>query len=273
MTSKRIEAYGVLRQRQCNSRYDAVAEEVRERGYSVLEAACTSQEVQALSVAFDSVRERYINGYGESRLRALDEYNTIRALLTHGEEAFLRLALNEHLLATLRLLIEGKFVLNQQNGIINPSREKYNQGKWHRDLPYQHFVSSRPLAVNALFCLDDFTLENGATFVLPGSHKTEELGSDGYVERNRLQIEAKAGSFIVLDCMLYHTGGTNQTDSPRRAVNHVFTIPFFRQQIQLPRNLDDARLTPTARDVLGFDYVEPVSVEDYFTSRERKQSR
>jgi len=268
--SSPIESYGVLRQRQCGSRHEAVAEEVRERGYAILEDACTRSEVEALSSAFERVRNRYVDTFGEARLRAIDEFHTIRALLTHGEDAFLRLALNDHLLATLRLLIDGKFVLNQQNGIINPPHEKYNQGKWHRDLPYQHFVSSRPLAINALFCLDDFTLENGATYVLPASHKSEDLGSDGYVQRNKVQIAAKAGSFIVLDCMLFHTGGLNQTASPRRAVNHVFTIPFFKQQIRLPSNLNAASLSPEARDLLGFNYIEPTSVDAYFAFRERK---
>lgn len=266
----KLQSYGVIRQRRCASPYEAVAEEVRERGYAVIEDACSQQQLAEISETFDRVRERYIEVFGESRLRALDEHHTVRALLTHAMDAFLPLALNKHLAATLELLIEGKFVLNQQNGIVNPPREEYNQGKWHRDLPYQHFVSSRPLAINALFCLDDFTAENGATWVLPGSHRSEELGSDAFLERNRVQIVARAGSFIVLDCMLYHSGGVNHSTLPRRAVNHVFTIPFFKQQIQLPRNLDATALTPEARDVLGFGYVEPTSVEDFFAMREQR---
>ncbi|WP_186424835.1 phytanoyl-CoA dioxygenase family protein [Cupriavidus metallidurans] len=273
MSSGRVESYGVLRQRQCTSRYETVAEEVRERGYAILDDVCSEADLATLSEAFENVRARYVGAYGEVRLRAIDEYHTIRAMLTHGENAFVKLALNEHLMTTLKLLIDGRFVLNQQNGVINPSREKYNQGKWHRDLPYQHFVSSRPLAINALFCIDDFTPENGATHVLPGSHKSEELGSDAYVERNKVQIAAKAGSFIVLDCMLYHTGGENRSDLPRRAVNHVFTIPFFKQQIQLPNNLDGSSLSPEARDLFGFNYVEPASIEEYLASRGQKLTR
>ena len=39
----------------------------------------------------------------------------------------------------------------------------HHQSAFHRDLPYQHFTSSRPIAINALFCADEFTNENGAT--------------------------------------------------------------------------------------------------------------
>ncbi len=95
----------------------------------------------------------------------------MRALLTHGGAVFLRLATHPKLAEVLGKLIAGKYVLNQQNGVVNPPGESYNQASWHRDLPHQHFVSSSPLAVNALFCLDDFVAANGATFVLPASHK------------------------------------------------------------------------------------------------------
>jgi len=86
-------------------------------------------------------------------------------------------------------------VLNQQNGVINPPHsERYNQGAWHRDLPYQHFVSSRPLAINALFCLDQFTIENGATKVLPASHRQEAFPSDDFVQSQATPVTAPAGS-------------------------------------------------------------------------------
>ncbi len=145
--------------------------------------------------------------YGETNLKSVNEFNTVRSLLTHGGDLFLRLALNENLLSIIKKLIPGKFILNQQNGVINPARETYNQSAWHRDLPYQHFVSTKPLAINALFCVDDFTYENGATFVLPASHKSEAFPSLNYVQRNAIQIEAKSGWFILLDCMIFHAGG------------------------------------------------------------------
>jgi ectoine hydroxylase-related dioxygenase (phytanoyl-CoA dioxygenase family) len=189
-------------------------------------------------------------------------------MLTQGGAIFTRLALNENLISTLKLALSGKFIINQQNGIVNPPGEKYNQGSWHRDLPYQHFVSSRPLAVNALYCVDDFTLENGATFVLAASHKSERFPSESYVMRNALQIEAKAGSYILLDCMLFHAGGFNSTGVARRAVNHVYNIPFFKQQINLPSNVPFESLAAEEREIFGFNYVEPATVEEFLSKRE-----
>jgi hypothetical protein len=67
--------------------------------------------------AFDATRTRYIAKYGEDVLRSTNEYNTIRAMLTHGDEEFFQLAFNENLMTVLKKLIHGKFILNQQNGV------------------------------------------------------------------------------------------------------------------------------------------------------------
>jgi len=185
---------------------------------------------------------------------------------------FLELATNSKILEICKRLIPGYVVLNQQNGLINPPHaEQYNQAAWHRDLPYQHFVSSRPIAINALFCLDPFTNENGATKALPASHRQEAFPSDHFIEAEAMTIAAPAGSFIVLDCMTYHSGGVNTTDRPRRAVNHVYSIPLLRQQIDLPSLLGDQfAIDDALRKLLGYDVRTPCSVAEYFASRARK---
>jgi Phytanoyl-CoA dioxygenase (PhyH) len=265
-------SYGILQQNTPDSVLDEAAEQIRNLGYAVIDSGYKIPELQGISEEFDRTREHYIEKYGDTTLKSLNEFHTIRSPLTHGGEVFLKLALNENLLSLLRRLISGKFILNQQNGIINPPQGTYNQSAWHRDLPYQHFVSTMPLAINALFCVDDFTLENGATFVLPASHKSEAFPSKNYVQKNAFQVEAKVGSFIILDCMVFHAGGYNKTNLPRRAVNHVYNIPYFKQQINIPMNIEGSRLSTDARDILGFNYVEPQSITDYLSTRAGKSN-
>lgn len=265
-------SYGILQQNQSGSALDEAAEQVRNLGYAIIDSGYTASELQGISEEFNRTRAHYIETHGESKLKSLNEFHTIRSPLTHGGEAFLKLALNENLLSILKNLISGKFILNQQNGIINPPQETYNQGAWHRDLPYQHFVSTKPLAINALFCVDDFTFENGATFVLPASHKAEAFPSSNYVQRNAVQVAAKAGSFILLDCMVFHTGGFNQTHAARRAVNHIYNIPYFKQQINIPMNMMQRdKLSAEVKDILGFNYMEPASIADYLATRTGKK--
>ena len=223
------QAYGVLQQTLSESAIDEAVEQIRNLGYAVIDADYMVGELSHISEVFNETHQHYVETYGESELKKLDEINSIRLPLSHGGKAFLNLALHNKLHLILERLISGKFILNQQNAIINPPQEMYNQAQWHRDLPYQHFVSSHPLAINALFCVDDFTYENGATYVLPASHKSEKFPSTAYISKHAVQVEAKAGSYILLDSMMFHAGGFNTTNVARRAVNQVYTLPYFKQ--------------------------------------------
>lgn len=259
--------YGVIEQKITETVIDRLAESVQNLGYAILDSGYSFSEIESISNEFNQTRDNYIKLHGESNLKDLNEFHTIRAPLTHGGEQFLRLVFNKNLVSLLKKLISGKFILNQQNGIINPPQQTYNQACWHRDLPYQHFISSKPLAINALFCVDDFTLENGGTFVLPGTHKIEAFPSETYISNNALQIEAKAGSFIVLDCMTFHAGGFNNTLFERRAINHVFSIPLIKQQINISLAMQNKDLSYETREILGINDSVPASIADFLLQR------
>jgi ectoine hydroxylase-related dioxygenase (phytanoyl-CoA dioxygenase family) len=260
-------SYGVLDQRAVVDDADKAAEQITYLGYAVVESGYTAAEMDGIRRIFDETHRKYVEQYGECVLRGIDEYNGIRLPLIFND-AFLKLATNARVIELVEKLIQNKFILNQQNAIINPPGQTYNQALWHRDLPYQHFVSSKPLAVNALYCVDEFTTQNGATFVLPSSHTQDAFPSDAYVESNATQVAAPAGCFIVLDCMVFHRGGPNTTAVPRRAVNHMYTTAFIKQQIDIPSALGNERtLSPELADLLGFRYRIPRTVDEFLRSR------
>lgn len=264
-------SYGVLERHVGTSDIDIAVEHMQRDGFCLFDGGFTEQQLSELSDAFDRVHSRYVQRHGVDRLTRLDELNTVRAPLVQGEPWLIRLASWPRLLELMQRLLAGRFILNQQNGVINPGGKRYNQGSWHRDLPYQHFVASRSLAVNALFCLDPFREDNGATFVLPASHRQEKFPSDAYVAREARQITAPAGHFIVLDAMTFHCGGVNRTEVARRAVNHVYAIPHIRQQIGLSEGLAAvADLTPGQRELFGLGTEEPRSIEEYLLRRESR---
>jgi len=72
--------------------------------------------------------------------------------------------------------------------------------------------------------------------------------------------------------MLFHSGGFNKTNKERRAINHVYTIPYFKQQINLPRNMNTQELSPEEQEIIGAKYQEPGSIENYLTSRFNKKT-
>jgi len=226
--------YGILKQDKFSNGLDEIAEQVKRLGFAVMDSNISPKQLEIISKTFNSTFSAYLEKFGKNRLIKANEINTIRAPLYFEDEIFISLATNKNLLKLLAKLIDGKFILNQQNGIINPPCKSYNQGSWHRDFPYQHFVSDTPLGINALFCLDEFSVENGSTFVLPTSHKVRNFPSQTYIEDHALQITAKPGQFIILDCMTFHSGGHNHTDHERRAVNHVTQFPTLNSRFHSP---------------------------------------
>ena len=123
--------------------------------------------------------------------------------------------------------------MNLQNAIINRPNKTHHQASWHRDLPYQNSILTEPLAINALFAIDDFTQETGGTIILPFSHKQSILPSDRYIESHQMTAVAKSGSVVVFDSMLYHRAGNNHSGNIRRALNHLYTKPIIKQQYDI----------------------------------------
>ncbi len=92
------------------------------------------------------------------------------------------------------------------------------------------------LVVNVMWPLCDFTAANGATRLIPGSHRWDTQVPDAATPVTT--IEMPAGSALVYLGSLWHGGGANHTDTPRLGVvlhyaaswlrpveNHVLVVP------------------------------------------------
>jgi ectoine hydroxylase-related dioxygenase (phytanoyl-CoA dioxygenase family) len=265
-----IRSYGIRERSSAQTVVEKAAEELLTLGYCVIDSGYAARDIRRMASLFDAVHAKYVDTFGAQYLRDCDEYDAIRLPLAF-DERFIELAANPRVLELVQLALRNEFILNQQNGVINPPRERYAQGAWHRDLPYQHFVSSRPLAVNALYCVDDFTASNGASYVLPATHLQESFPSDAYVMKMARQLAAPAGSFIVMHAMLFHKGGVNRTSKRRRAVNHLYTVAFAKQQIDIPSALGDGRrFAKPVADLLGYRFRMPRNVSDFLKSRQKR---
>lgn len=264
------ESYGVLKRQTSTSEIDKVVEEVQLLGYSTVDSGYTQQVIKEIKEICQTTAANYKIKYQDMDLILTGEANNHRAPLIE-DTIFLKVAQNEKIMEIVSRLIVGEFFLNQQNLVINPpSSKNYNQLKFHRDLPYQHYVSTRPIAVNALFAVDDFTLQNGATIVIPASHKMEDFSSDVVIEKQAKQIEVKAGSFLILDCMTFHAAASNKSSADRIGVNHVYSTLMLRPQIDWERAISQEvqeNLDLTQKKLLGLSHPIAGSVKDFLKNR------
>ena len=111
---------------------------------------------------------------------------------------------------------------------------------------------------NSIWLLDDFTADNGATRVVPGSHLSGRSPGDVMADRRdshpgEVLLLAPAGTVVVFNSHLWHGGTLNRSSRPRRALHAYFTRRGNGQQLDQrkyarPETL--ARLGPAARFIL-----------------------
>jgi len=250
-----INKYGVIQQTINKSATDRYIEEIYVNGYTIIEDCISHDLLKKVSDSYDKTQQEEERKAKASGSELTADRNIIRCPLAH-DEIFLEVARLQTPLSIIEKILGKNIVLLMQNAILNkPDQEQY-QAQWHRDLNYQHFVSSKPVAMNFLVCVDDFTVENGATMALPGTHMFESFPSDEYVEKNQVSLTAPKGSVFILNCMTYHRTGDAVKNAPRRrGINHVIGLPFLAQQIDIPRYLKSKRNADYSDDKELFDYL------------------
>ena len=106
---------------------------------------------------------------------------------------------------------------------------------------------------NTIWALTDFTVENGATHVIPGSQRWR---SDREPRREEtIQAEMSRGSVLLYSGSVIHGGGANSSAAPRIGMNITYTLGWLRQEEnqflscppEIARDLD-----PELTDLLGY---------------------
>ena len=111
---------------------------------------------------------------------------------------------------------------------------------------------------NSVWMLDDFTPENGATRMIPGSHRWRRLPTPGTYETQAGErlVLGRAGTVVIMNAHMWHGASANRTDGERRAMHVYYTRwdkPQQQYQKALLREEVRGRLRPEARRVLALD--------------------
>jgi ectoine hydroxylase-related dioxygenase (phytanoyl-CoA dioxygenase family) len=268
----RNDFYGVIPQAVLGSDVDRVVEELAITGYSMIADVVPTDELAVLRGKLDRVyqAQRAETSAAGFELADIQEDNQVRAPLCYDEH-FLELAHHPRVIEVVRRVLGNYFLIHLQIGIINAPGLENRQAVWHRDLLYQDFVISKPLAVSVMICIDDFRAETGGTHVVPHTHKVEQMPSREYIDRHAVAIEARAGSIFVMDSMVLHKAGFNASPGIRRGLNTIYASGLLKQQISFQAQLDGKhRDDPFLNMLLGYDAEPSKSVLEWRKRRHRK---
>ncbi len=161
------------------------------------------------------------------------------------------------------------YILNAINASINAPIQNgiYEHAhKWHRDIRSYVSLGERQMVI-ALIMLDDFTIENGATQVVFGTHRTRHIPPEDFLLSNAKSVSGKRGSIIFYDGDIVHRAGINLTEHFRVGLTCLFTKPYYKQQLDYPRFLDKEyadSLSTRMRQLFGFNARVPVSMEEWY---------
>ena len=165
---------------------------------------------------------------------------------------------------------DGKFILLNFAAVMHPPGGRTYTFKPHRDV--HAFTPAYPLSLNMLVMLDDFTVQNGATLMLSGSHKTQALPDPELFEARAEQAVGKAGDVLLFDSLLVHAAAPNRSASPRRALTLCFGRPFMKPHMDWVRRFGhdaEDRLSPMSRQLLGYHARVPESLDAFYQPPER----
>ncbi|GLV30483.1 hypothetical protein TomTYG75_29980 [Sphingobium sp. TomTYG75] len=140
----------------------------------------------------------------------------------------------------------------------NVTRPGSAQQGIHRDRSGAMPLSAGAAQTRFIWCLDDFVEANGATRMVPGSHRDTEPQSWA-VQYESVPAEAPAGSVLIYtDLLLHGTGANTSTDLERAGVIIGYCPPWWKPMINFPMTIDPEVMKGSSkilRQILGYSSV------------------
>ncbi len=199
------------------------ARQVREDGYTVVPDFLGEERLEALrrglAPVFEEIGSRMTDDYGQQTIHTHNLLAKTRAV----DE----LLMDDGLLGLVEAVLGPDY---QVSGVaaMRPGpgdlRQRMHQDDGHYPLARPHV----PLIANTLIALDPFTAENGATEIVPGSHRSADPVDP---DVPTFTVEMPAGALFLWDGAVWHRGGGNSTDSGyRRSINFNFNLAWLKQR-------------------------------------------
>ncbi len=233
---------------------------MEEDGYAVVENVITEEFISRMIPQLEKAIATEAEFHGTTDYK---DYGMLLACPVYGG-AFLELADNSQLMLPFDWVLGDTSIIYVYTSSSMPPKASNYSVRIHVDRP--HFIPGYTEALGCLVLLNDFTEENGATWVLPKSHKQAEQPNEEYFYREATRIIAPRGSVFYFHLRLWHAGGANNTPNWRHSLGIGMVRPYLKQRIDLPRamaQVDISHISNFGLQKLGFFAQPPTSVAEF----------
>lgn len=200
-------------------------ENVQRDGYTIVENAIEPDLVEALTEALERL-ERDLEAKPANN--SFEGHHTVRIynLLAYGAP-FLGVPTHTNVLPVIDEVLDPGCLISSLSSIaIDPGETAQPIHADDMVIPLEK--PHRSIVCNSMWALTDFTEENGATRLVPGSHKKPNPDYGG--DYDSIPAEMAKGSVLIWDGALWHGGGANKTDKRRTGIAMNYCAGFIRQQ-------------------------------------------
>lgn len=231
-----------------------------ENGYLILEDVMTDKQVQAFSRRLDELAAEEGDDAGKEFHQ---EAAAVRlSNLIDKDPIFEQCVTTPQVLAAVRHVLGHRFKLSSLNSRSTlPGRGRQGlHADWDFAVdPGDYYVC------NSAWLISDLTPQNGATRLVPGSHRSGKLPTDAMEDESldhddQIQLIAPAGTVVVFNSHTWHSGMKNKTDALRKVVHAYFcrrSEPQQTNQRQCIRKKTISRLSQEVRVILDVDDEDP----------------
>jgi ectoine hydroxylase-related dioxygenase (phytanoyl-CoA dioxygenase family) len=164
----------------------------------------------------------------------------------------------------------SKCILNSFSALDNLPTPNFSVAV-HRDLRF--YSGDFPVMINCLVMIDDFTIENGGTYLLPKSHLDERKVSDEEFFNNALQATGKRGDILLFNANVWHSSSKNTTAEHRRAIPITISKSFMKQLFDYPRAIGYDKMESFSyelQQLLGYHSRVPASLDEWYQPEENR---
>ncbi len=226
------------------------AENVRRDGFTIVENAIEPDLIDALNEALERLeRDRNV----KPAMNSFEGHHTVRIynLLAFGEP-FVSVPTHQNVLPVIDEVLDPGCLISSLSSIaIDPGETA--QPIHSDDMVIPLDKPHRPIVCNSMWALTDFTEENGATRLVPGTHKKPNPDYGADVES--IPAEMAKGSVLIWEGALWHGGGANRSDKRRTGIAMNYCAGFIRQQenqqLGLPPELVKT-FSPRLQELVGY---------------------
>lgn len=241
--------------------------ELEVMGFTVVEDVISSQEVrnikENLKIVLDNDEKKYKGKPGKQNFFVAD--------LTSYGSAFYSVLDNDIMHKIYSEFLSDTCILYTYCSTILRPNEEVPPNKIHMDTP--RFIPNYSYAIQMTIALDDFTEESGATYFLPGSHKSEMVPSEETFNKYAVSTARRAGGACFFNARTYHRATINKSDKIRYGVSTYAVRSFMKQRFDFPRMIPPEYLENVSERVkrfLGFDVRLPSSQDEFYVPEEKR---